>query len=68
MVDKQIILESLSKPIEHDPLKMLEKIQVFDTEDDPEITNITLTQQQQAIPVYLFDEIERRHEEETSGL
>jgi hypothetical protein len=68
VVDKQIILESLSKPIEHDPLKMLEKIQVFDTEDDPEITNITLTQQQQAIPVYLFDEIERRHEEETSGL
>ena len=53
----------MQKPIEHDPLKILEKIQAFDTEDEIELTNMTSSQQQSALPSYLFDEIQRRFEE-----
>lgn len=63
IVEKEVLLHALSKPIEHDPLKILEKIQAFDTEDEIEMTNMTYSQQQSALPAYLFDEIEKRFEE-----
>lgn len=43
VVDREVLLQALSKPIEHDPLKVLEKIQQFDIEDEIEITNMTLS-------------------------
>ena len=56
-------MQALQRPIEHDPLKILEKIQAFDTEDEQDITNLAYSQQQSALPPYLFDEIEKRWEE-----
>jgi len=44
IVDKEVLLQALSKPIEHDPLKILEKIQAFDTEDEPDITAMAYSQ------------------------
>ena len=41
IVDKEVLLQNLSRPIEHDPLKILEKIQAFDTEDEIEMSNLT---------------------------
>jgi len=58
-----VLLQNLSRPIEHDPLKILEKIQAFDTEDEIEMSNLTSSQQQSALPTQLFDEIQRRYEE-----
>ena len=55
IVDKEVLQSNLQRPIEHDPLKILEKIQAFDTEDEIEMTNNS--QQQSALPSYLFDEI-----------
>ncbi len=49
VVDKQAIQEALSRPIEHDPLKILEKIQSFDMDEDHELTNLTYSQQQVAL-------------------
>lgn len=63
VVDKEVIQTALQKPIEHDPLKVLEKIQAFDTEDEIEITHLGYSQQQSALSPELFDEIERRFEE-----
>ena len=56
-MDKEVLLQNLSRPIEHDPLKILEKIQAFDTEDEIEMSNLTSSQQQSALPTQLFDEI-----------
>lgn len=39
IVDKEVLQSNLQRPIEHDPLKILEKIQAFDTEDEIEMTN-----------------------------
>jgi hypothetical protein len=50
IVDKEVLLQNLSRPIEHDPLKILEKIQAFDTEDEIEMSNLTSSQQQSALP------------------
>lgn len=36
IVDKEVLMQALSKPIQHDPLRVLEKIQAFDTEDEIE--------------------------------
>jgi hypothetical protein len=63
IVDKEVLMQALAKPIEHDPLKILEKIQAFDTEEEPDITALAYSQQQSALPPDLFDEIEKRFEE-----
>ena len=62
IVDKEVLQQALEKPIEHDPLKILEKIQALDTEDEIELTSMAYSQQQSALPVVLFDEIEKRLE------
>jgi hypothetical protein len=36
IVDKEVLTQALSRPIQHDPLRVLEKIQAFDTEDEIE--------------------------------
>jgi len=48
-------------------LKILEKIQALDTEDEIELTNMTYSQQQSALPAFLFDEIEKRLDEVHQG-
>ena len=65
VVDKEMIAAALSRPIEHDPLKVLERIQAFDDLDEAtvEMTNMTVSQQQAVLPPYLFDEIEQCFEE-----
>ena len=67
IVDKEVLQQALQKPIEHDPLKILEKIQALDTEDEIELTNMTYSQQQSALPAFLFDEIEKRLDEVHQG-
>lgn len=34
IVEKEVLMQALQRPIEHDPLKILERIQAFDTEDE----------------------------------
>ena len=60
IVDKEVLQQALEKPIEHDPLKILEKIQALDTEDEIELTSMAYSQQQSALPAVLFDEIESK--------
>lgn len=62
-MDKEVLQQALQKPIEHDPLKILEKIQAFDTEDEVDMTALAYSQQQSALQPDLFDEIEARFEE-----
>jgi hypothetical protein len=53
------VYEALSHPIERDPLKMLEKIQQFDTDDNAETTNLTYSSSMPIVPPDVFDKIER---------
>lgn len=62
IVDKEVLQQALTKPIEHDPLKILEKIQAFDTEDEVDMTALAYSQQQSALQPDLFDDIEARFE------
>jgi len=63
IVDKEVLQTALEKPIEHDPLRILEKINTFDIEDEQNVTAMAYSQQQSALPPDLFDEIEKRFEE-----
>ena len=44
IVDREVLQQALQKPIEHDPLRILEKIQAFDTEDEIDITTMAYSQ------------------------
>lgn len=46
VIDQEMIASALCRPIEHDPLKVLERIQAFDDMDEAtvEMTNMTVSQ------------------------
>ena len=55
-----MLIQALQRPIEHDPLKVLEQIQAFDMDENSiENTAMTVSQQQAVLPGYLFDDLER---------
>lgn len=60
IVDKEVLMQALSKPIQHDPLRVLEKIQAFDTEDETDqFSKQNISTYSQVFEPYLFDEIDR---------
>lgn len=64
IVDKEVLLQALSKPIQHDPLRVLEKIQAFDGEDEiDQYSKQNISSYSQVFEPYLFDEIDRQWEE-----
>lgn len=67
IVDKEVLIQALSKPIQPDPLRVLEKIQAFDTEDDTDpyqnYSKQNISTYSQVFEPYLFDEIDRKWED-----
>lgn len=62
-VDRQKLMESLNKPIEQDPLKILTQIQGYDDEDsmNPLSEDTMMAAQQQILPQSFFNKIDREY-------
>ena len=60
-VDRQKLMESLNKPIEQDPLKILTQIQGYDDDDsmNPLSEDTMLQAQQQILPQSFFNKMDR---------